>query len=506
MTALRRRPGSNRAGGQSRRDGIGLRSERGPVLAALLLSMCVIALDGTVIATAVPSVVDDLGGFSEFPWIFSIYLLAQGVSVPIFAKFADLFGRKPVALLGLATFGLGSILCGLAWTMPALIVFRAVQGIGAGALQPTAMTIIGDMYTLQERAKVQAYMGTSWGVSSVLGPTIGGLFSEYVSWRWIFFINIPICCLAAFLLYRALQERRSRTRRGIDYVGGAMLAAGCFLLLLGVLEGGQSWPWDSALGVGVPLAGVCILAAFGYVETRSDEPTLPLWVFRRRHLVTISLVSAALGAILLGVTSYIPTFVQTVRGTGPVLAGFALATVMIGWPLAGSQSGRIYLRHGFRRSALIGSVIAVAASAMLLLIDSATSVLQVAVSCFVLGVGLGLIAAPTLVAAQSSVAWADRGVVTGNVMFARALGSALGVAIFGAVANSVTGHRDPTPAAIARSSHEVFIGVTVAAVLMLVAAICMPRRTPTEEDPHESDERRIEGLLVSSPRPDGGDL
>ncbi|HEX3337370.1 MAG TPA: MFS transporter, partial [Jatrophihabitans sp.] len=181
---------------------VGLRSERGPILLALMLATALVAIDSTIIATAVPSIVGNIGGFAEFPWLFSIYLLAQAVTVPLYGKLADLFGRKPVILFGIATFLVGSVMCGVAWSMPVLIAFRAVQGIGAGAIQPISLTIVGDLYSMRERAKVQGYLASVWGISSVVGPTLGGVFSEYGSWRWIFFVNIPICLLAAWMINR----------------------------------------------------------------------------------------------------------------------------------------------------------------------------------------------------------------------------------------------------------------------------------------------------------------
>jgi multidrug resistance protein len=186
---------------------VGLRSERGPILAAVMLATALVAIDSTIIATAVPSIVRDIGGFAEFPWLFSIYLLAQAVSVPVYGKLSDLFGRKPVVLWGIGLFLIGSIMCGVAWSMAVLIAFRVVQGLGAGAIMPTTITIVGDLYSVEERAKVQGYIASVWGVSSVVGPTLGGVFSEYVSWRWIFFINIPLCLLAGGVIMRAFNER-----------------------------------------------------------------------------------------------------------------------------------------------------------------------------------------------------------------------------------------------------------------------------------------------------------
>src|SRR3954452_21959718 len=220
--------------------GVGFRSDRGPVLIGIMLSTALVAIDATVIATAVPAIVEDLGGFAEFPWLFSVYLLAQAVTVPVYGKLADVaragpgpvsekgadpFGRKPVMLFGIGLFLVGSVLCGFAWSMSALIAFRAVQGLGAGAVQPMSMTIVGDLYSLRERAKVQGYIASVWAVSSVVGPTLGGVFSEYVSWRWIFFVNIPLCLIAAATIGLRFHERVDRRRPRIDYAGAVLLTA-----------------------------------------------------------------------------------------------------------------------------------------------------------------------------------------------------------------------------------------------------------------------------------------
>src|SRR5262245_30486652 len=228
---------------------VGFRSERGPILISLMLSTGLVALDSTVIATAVPSVVRELGGFTQFPWLFSIYLLAQAVCVPIYGKLADVFGRKPLMLLGIGLFLAGSILCGAAWSMPALIAFRAVQGLGAGAVAPMAMTIVGDIYTTAERAKVQGYLASVWAAASVVGPATGGIFSEYVSWRWIFFVNIPLCLVAAATLIRNFHEQVERRSHKLDHAGSALLAGGCALVILALLEGGVAWGWSSPAGI-----------------------------------------------------------------------------------------------------------------------------------------------------------------------------------------------------------------------------------------------------------------
>jgi EmrB/QacA subfamily drug resistance transporter len=459
------------------RRSVGLRSERGPLLAALMLSTALVALDSTIIATAVPSIVDDLGGFTQFPWLFSIYLLAQAVSTPIYGRFSDVVGRKPVMLAGIALFLLGSVLCAVAWSMPALIVFRAVQGLGAGAVMPMSITIAGDVYSLAERAKVQGYLASVWGMSSIVGPTLGGIFSEYISWRWIFWINLPLCLVAMVVLQKTFSEKVHKQKGAIDYPGAALLSAGCALLILGLLEGGQTWAWASLPSYATLGVGAALLAGFVALQRRVAAPILPLWVFTRRVLLASSLVSVGVGAVVLGLSSYVPTYAQGVLGAGPVTAGFALAALTVGWPIAASLSGRVYLRIGFRATGLIGAVFAVIGTALVVAAAYAESLVAVALSCFVVGLGMGFLASPTLIAAQSSVGWAERGVVTGSNMFSRSIGSALAVAVFGAVANAILGSSDPVGPVLADASVAVFVGVAIAALGTAVAVAFMPGRT-----------------------------
>ncbi|WP_297615946.1 MDR family MFS transporter [Nocardia sp.] len=455
---------------------VGLRSERGPVLGAIMLATSLVALDSTVIATAVLTITDQLGGFAQFPWLFSIYLLAQAVTVPVYGKLADMVGRKPVMLFGIAVFALGSLLCGLATSMLGLIVFRAVQGIGAGAVGPMAITIAGDIYTVQERAKVQAYLASVWAASSVLGPLLGGVFAEYISWRWIFLINLPLAAVAAWMILRKFTESAPRQRHRIDYLGAGLLTVGAGGLMLALLEGGQAWAWTSPASIALFAAGVLVLILFSLVERRAANPILPLWVFTRRIIVASSLVSLLVGAVLLGLTSYVPTFAQSVLGTGALVAGLTVGALTLGWPMTASQAGKAYLRIGFRATSLIGSVLAAIGAATLLLVNEGSTLLQVALGCFIVGAGMGLVASPTLIAAQSSVDWSERGVVTSTNMFARSLGSALGVALFGALVNSRIGRTDhPAPQDLSPAIHLVFLGVAAMAVVMIAAAAMMPR-------------------------------
>jgi EmrB/QacA subfamily drug resistance transporter len=473
---------------------VGLRSERGPILLAVMLSIGLVAIDATILATAVPSVVSDLGGFTSFPWMFSIYLLAQAISVPLYGKLADLYGRKPLMLLGVGLFLVGSLLCGIAWSMPALIVFRLVQGLGAGAVQPIGMTILGDIYTLQERATVQGYVASVWAMASLIGPALGGVFSETIGWRWIFFVNLPLGLLAGWVLWRWQEARAERTKHRIDVAGASLLALGGTLLLLALLEGGVEWGWGSPVSLGLFVGSAVVLAVFVVVEQRVSEPVLPMWVFRMRVLNVANAGSLVVGVLTLGLSSYVPLYAQQVLGSGAVVAGLALAAMTIGWPIAATTAGRFYLTLGFRATFLMGSAFALVGSLLLLTVDGDSSVLHLALPCFVMGIGFGYVASPAVVAAQTAVGWSRRGVATGANMFARSIGSAVGVAVFGAVVNSVVSSRlsgkppgleQVSASVLEPAIHGVVVLTIGFSVVLVVVASLMPVRVhaPDEAPP-----------------------
>jgi MFS family permease len=464
---------------------VGFRSERGPLLLAMMLSTGLVAIDATVIATAVPSIVADLGGFSQFPWLFSIYMLASAVTVPVYAKLADTIGRKPIMLWGIGIFLLGSILCGFAWDMPSLVVFRAVQGIGAGAVLPMAITMVGDIYTLEERAKVQGYLASVWAIASVAGPLLGGVFAQFDLWRGIFFVNVPLCLLAGWMIWSRFQESVERRRHRVDYAGAVLLTLSMTLLILGVLEGGKGWAWDSAQSLAVLGSGAVLLVAFVVVERWAAEPILPFWVLSRRLLLTTNLLGFCVGVALIGLTEYVPTFLTVTTGASPIIAGLALGALTLGWPASAAVAGRVYLRFGFRPTTIVGAVVVLLSIAGLAASTLAPSVWLVAVVCFVIGAGFGFAAVPSLVAAQASVEWNERGVVTGTQMFFRSIGQAIGAAALGAVANAVIfarGGDESDAGTMAAAAGTVFAAATVVAALLLIAAVAMPsdRRTPTE--------------------------
>ena len=484
---------------------------RGLVVAALMLATGLAAVDTTIVATAVPQIVGDLGGFSQFPWLFSIYLLAQAVLVPIYGRLSDVFGRKPLLLFGIGIFLIGSVLCGAAWSMVSLIVFRGFQGIGAGAILPLTNTIIGDLYLPAQRGRIQGYVASVWGVTAVVGPALGGLFAEYWTWRGIFFINIPLGLGAAVLLYLHLHERVEERRHRIDLAGAAVLTVALSMLILALLEGGVGWSWTSAPSLGLLVGAVALLGMFVLVERRAAEPILPLWIFARRVLLSANVAGLAIGAILIGQSSYVPAYGQGVLGYGPVLAGFAMASMTIGWPLAATAAPRVYLRLDYRPTAVLGGVFTIAGCLLLaLFVQEHSGLWRVAVSSFVLGIGMGFASVSTVVAVQSVVGWNRRGVVTGSNMFIRTLGSAVGIAVFGSIANTTLADRfRHPPAALAGklpqaadaasisftkrhetaavvaytrhalydAVHYVFWALVAVAILGLLAELFLPRRT-----------------------------
>ncbi|HEY5273450.1 MAG TPA: MDR family MFS transporter [Acidimicrobiales bacterium] len=437
---------------------------RRPILIALMVTIGIAALDNTIVSTAIPSIVRGLGGFSEFPWVFSIYLLTQAVTVPIYGRLADIFGRRPVLFVGIGIFLLGSALSGAAWSMPTLIVFRGLQGIGAGAVQPVAMTIVGDLYTVEERGRIQGYLSGVWGVAAVVGPALGGTLSQYASWRWIFYLNLPVGAIAAVMLARHLHEQVVRQTHRIDYAGAIALMGGMTLLILGLLQGDVHWAWTSPAELVVLSAAFALIVAFVEIERRASEPFMPPWLFKWRTLVAGNLAGLAIGALLIGLTSYVPTFAQGVVGVGPVLAGFALAGESVTWVLGSVVSGRLYGHTGFRFTALIGSCICLSGAIAFAFLRSSVSLGLIAVAGSIVGLGFGFVATSVIVAVQSTVGWDRRGVVTGANMFGRTIGGALGVAVFGSIANSslVGWLRNPPVAIAAHLPH----GANAAALIL----------------------------------------
>lgn len=406
------------------------------ILIALMITMSLAAMDSTIVATAIPQIVGDLGGFSLFSWLFSIYLLVQTITIPIYGKLADIYGRKPILIIGIIIFLLGSAACGLSWNMISLIIFRGVQALGAGAVMATVNTIAGDIYSIQERAKIQGWLSSVWGVSAIIGPAIGGAFADYVSWRWIFFINIPVGVISISLISYHLIENKKLKSHKINWLGALSMLTTGTLIMFGLMQGGQTWDWLSYQTLGIILLSALMIYLTMRVERKSPEPILPRWIWGKPVIVGANLATIGMGMMTMGPSMYLPVFSQSVTGVGAIAAGFILASMSITWPISSSFSGNLYLKIGFRNTALCGISIVLIGIASFLLIEFPGPVWQLVGTQLTLGAGFGLISTPLMVGVQSTVEWGERGVVTGGNMFSRYFGQSLGAAVFAAVFNS----------------------------------------------------------------------
>lgn len=406
------------------------------VVASLMLAIFLAAIEATIVATAMPTIVGSLGGFKLYSWVFSAFLLAQGAFIPIFGRLSDLYGRKPVFTVATSIFLLGAFLSGHSRSMAELIIFRAIQGLGAAGVQPITQTIIGDIFTLEERARVQGWLSSVWGISSVAGPALGGTIVDHWSWPWIFYINIPPGLIATIGLWLFLRERPSNQRHSIDYTGSALLVTAVTALLVFIIEGGTAWPWFSTASLGFLSLAVGAGAVFLWWENRAAEPLLPLGLFANRVIAFCDLAVLFSGALTLGISSFTPTLVQGVMGTSATVAGLAMGTISIGWPLASTFSGRLMLRMGYRSTAMAGSLFTILSAVVMLSLPLAPGVATVALGSFLMGIGLGLTATTFIVAVQGAVNWEQRGVATGSNAFMRLLGSTLGVAVYGNILNN----------------------------------------------------------------------
>lgn len=408
---------------------------------ALLISMALAAMDTTIVATAIPQIVDSLGGFSLMGWIFSAYLLAQTVTIPIYGKLADIYGRKPLLVGGILIFLIGSILCATATSMVSMIVYRAVQGLGAGSINATVNTVAGDLYDVRDRGRVQGILSSVWGIAAIAGPALGGVLVTYATWRWIFFINIPIGGFALVLIMRMLGEQRRKDRRDIDFAGALVILLFCGLLIFGLLQGGVSWAWTSPVSIMI-FAGSILFAVIGLLwERRATSAIMPPWLWRNRLILGSFVATIFAGLLIMGFAAFLPTWLEGVLGVSALGSGAVLALMSVVWPIATGFSNRLYMRIGFRYTAMIGGVFAAISGLLLVVSGSNSGILRPAFAAIAMGIGLGLIASVLLVGVQSAVTWSQRGVATGAMMFSRYLGQSIGTAVFGAVANSILAHR-----------------------------------------------------------------
>jgi EmrB/QacA subfamily drug resistance transporter len=398
------------------------------VTVGIMLSLFMASMEATVISTAMPTIVSQLGGLEIYSWAFSIYMLTSTTSVPIYGKLSDIFGRRPVYGASMLLFLFGSVLCGMAQSMEQLIAFRAVQGLGAGGVMPLTFIIIGDIFSFEQRAKMQGLFSGVWGVSSIVGPLLGGFLVDQITWHWVFYVNVIPGIVALALVWLALQDRKREAaeRPPVDYAGAVLLSIAVICLLLGLSEVG------TALGWGLLAASVALLGILYWVETQAVDPVLPLRLARQRLFAVAILQGALSGWAMFGSLSFVPLFVQAVLGTSATAAGSTLTPMMLGWVASSIVGSRLLLRTGYRNVAIMGMSLLTVGSFLMAQADDSATRLQLMVNLGLMGVGMGLSIMPFLIAVQSAVNKRELGTATATLQFSRSIGGTLGVSVMGA--------------------------------------------------------------------------
>ncbi|MBO4258652.1 MDR family MFS transporter [Streptomyces griseorubiginosus] len=403
-------------------------------IGALLLGMLLAALDQTIVSTALPTIVSDLGGLEHLSWVVTAYLLASTAATPLWGKLGDQYGRKRLFQTAIVIFLVGSALCGMAQNMPQLIAFRAVQGLGGGGLMVLSMAIVGDVVPPRERGRYQGLFGAVFGATSVLGPLLGGLFTEHLSWRWVFYVNLPVGVVALTVIAAVLRIPRKDTRHVIDYLGTFLIASVATCLVLVASLGGTTWDWGSPQIVGLALLGVLLAVVFVQVERAAAEPVLPLKLFRVRTFTLSAVISFIVGFAMFGAMTYLPTFLQVVQGVTPTLSGVHMLPMVFGLLLSSTVSGQIVSRTGrWKVFPITGTAVTTIGLLLLHRLDENSSTAVMSTYFFVFGLGLGLVMQVLVLIVQNAVSYEDLGVATSGATFFRSIGASFGVAIFGTV-------------------------------------------------------------------------
>ncbi len=477
-----------------------------------MLASFLAAIEVTVVSTAMPRIVSDLGGIELISWVFAVYLLTTAVSTPIFGKLSDMFGRKVIMSVGMVLFLGGSALCGVSQSMVMLIAFRAIQGLGAGAVLPVAITIVGDIFELEERARVQGFLSSIWGIAGIFGPLVGGFLVDTLSWHWIFYINIPFGGLAILMIWLFLHEQFERKPHRIDYWGAITFALGIAALLLALLTGGQQLAWSSPIIIGLFAAFLLFITLFVMVQLRSAEPIFPVEILKDRAISLSNAGTLLLGAILIGCNAYLPMWIQGVFGLKATSSGLSLIPMSIAWPLGATLCAKLLVKASPRFTALFGITCVLAGSVWLVSIDGSTPVWILIPLMVVTGLGFGFAFTVFTITVQTTVPWRLRGASTASNAFVRSLGQTLGIAVFGTALNTTiidagrsagigSGFRvsqlsrllDPATASgssasleakmravLATGLHHIFVLFAVIALAGMLFAMLLPRRPLSE--------------------------
>ncbi len=450
-------------------------TNRRMVTVGLLAALFIGALDATVIVTAAPIIVADLDGLSLISWIFSIYTMAACVMTPIFGKLCDMYGRKLTFVIGTALFVVGSILCGSAGTMTELIWYRLLQGAGEGALIPVIFTIVGDMYTGKMRAKMQGVFASVWSIAALLGPLVGGYFVDYVSWRWIFFINVPIGLISIVLILGFFQERFEKRAVSVDYLGALVFTVGVSALLYALLSGGNEYAWDSYVILGLLAVAVLSILLFLVVERRAKEPMIPLHLFKNK-IIAVSNASVFFAyCISTGVAIYLPMWIQSLLGRSATVSGLTLMPMSIAWQLGAILAGYLLYRIGSKATVIIGAFAIVAGSLWLATLHLDSPYWHMIGFLILIGYGMGHVATPATVLVQSSVSWEWRGAATASNTLMLSLGQTVGIAVFGSVLNaSISGSGQSSSAQFADGLQAIFVLGFGISLLVLLTVLFLP--------------------------------
>lgn len=414
-----------------RQKGLGL------IIIALMLGMLLAALDQTIVSTALPTIVSDLGGLEQLSWVVTGYMLASTVSTPLWGKLGDQYGRKSLFLAAIVIFLVGSALCGLSQTMGQLILFRSLQGLGGGGLMVLAQAIVADVVPVRERGRYQGFFGAVFAVSSVIGPLLGGLFVDHLSWHWVFYINLPIGVVAMIVIAAVLPGKGERTKHKIDYAGIVLLGGATSCLVLMTTWGGTTYPWSDPIIIGLIAAAVCMIGLWALVESRAKEPVLPLRLFKLRVFNMSSAVGFVVGFGMFGALTYLPLFMQVVYGVTATMSGLHLLPMMVGMLGMSIISGQLIAKTGkYRIYPILGTAIATVGMFLLSTLTEHSSTLTMGIYLFVLGSGLGLVMQVLVIVVQNAVGYEDLGVATSGATFFRSIGGSFGVAVLGSVFTS----------------------------------------------------------------------